>query len=142
MTIWGVLNIALLGLSVWTGYSEMAPDRLAHSNPDAIFCTITLLGMIGLSFGTVAYSISGGGQQALRRPSLRRFSIDWWHDPLQCLFVSCCFAGGMVLGATFRLSGTSSTGFWMFIFFLCLFLGLLVGQVGVYFVHRERIAKT
>ncbi len=136
-----ILNVVLVLLSLWTGYAEMAPARLVHTNPDAIFCTIVLLGMIGFSFGTVAYSISGAGQQTLRRPSLRRFSIDWWHDPLQCLFLSCGFAAGMALGAAFRLPGTSATGFWTFMFFLCMFLGLLIGQLGVYLVHRERIAN-
>jgi len=137
-----ILNVFLVLLSVCTGYVEMAPSRLVHTNPDAIFCTIVLLGMIGFSFGTVAYSISGAGQQTLRRPSLRRFSMDWWHDPLQCLFLSCAFAAGMALGAAFRLPRSSTTGFWMFMFFVCIFLGLLIGQVGVYLVHRERIANT
>ena len=141
MNIWIVLNIALLALSVLTGYGEMAPDLLSRKNPDAIFCTLALLGMIGLSFGSVAYSVSRAGQETLRRPSLARFSIDWWHDPLQCLFLSCVFTGGMAVGAAFRLQGTSTTGFWEFMFFLCLFLGLLVGQLGVYVVHRERIIK-
>jgi hypothetical protein len=141
MSIWLVLNIVLLGLSILTGYAEMAPDLLSRKNPDAIFCTVALVGMIGASFAAVAYSISGAGQQTLRRPSLSRFSIDWWHDPLQCLFLSCAFTGGMALGAAFRLPGTSTTGFWEFMFFLCLFLGLLIGQLGVYLVYRERITK-
>jgi hypothetical protein len=137
-----ILNVVFVLLSLWTGYAEMAPDRRVHMNPDAIFCTIVLLGTIGFSFGTVAYSISGAGQQTLRRPSLRRFTVDWWHDPLQCLFLSCGFAAAMALGAAFRLPGTSITGFWTFMFFLCLFLGLLIGQLGVYLVHRERITNT
>jgi hypothetical protein len=141
MSIWLVLNIVLLGLSVWTGYGEMAPDLLSRKNPDAIFCTIAFVAMIGASFAAVAYSISGAGQQTLRRPSLSRFSIDWWHDPLQCLFLSCAFTGGMALGAAIRLPGTSTTGFWEFMFFLCLFAGLLIGQLGVYLVYRERIAE-
>jgi hypothetical protein len=142
MSIWSLLNILLFGLSVWTGFSEMAPDKLAHSNPDAIFCSVTLIGAIAFSFGTVWYSISGARQEVLRRPSWRRFSIDWWHDPLQCLFLSCSFAGAMAVGAAFRLPGTSATGFWMFMFFVCLFLGLLIGQLAVHLVHRERITKS
>src|ERR1051325_94605 len=120
----------------------MAPERLAHTNPDLIFCSITLVGMIMFSFGTVWYSISGARQRTLRRASWRRFSIDWWHDPLQCLFLSCCFAGAMGVGAAFRLPGTSRTAFWMFMFFACLFFGLLIGQFGVYSVHRSRITNT
>ena len=142
MNAWMVLNLALLVLSVWTGYGEMAPDKLAHSNPDVVFCSITLVGMIAFSFGAVWYSLSGARQETLRRPSWRRFSIDCWHDPLQCLFLSCCFTGAMTVGAAFHLPGTSATGFWMFNFFVCLFLGLLIGQLLVYSVYRERITKT
>ena len=39
---WDVLNLALIGVSVWTGYSEMEPDKLRHANPDAIFCALVL----------------------------------------------------------------------------------------------------
>ena len=46
MNVWSLLNVALLGLSVWTGYSEMAPEKLAHRNPDVIFCTVMLVGTI------------------------------------------------------------------------------------------------
>jgi len=28
MNVWSLLNVALLGLSVWTGYFEMAPEKL------------------------------------------------------------------------------------------------------------------
>jgi hypothetical protein len=139
---WSLLNVALLGLSAWTGYAEMAPEKLAHSNPDVIFCTVTLVGTIAFSFAAVSYSISRARQQTLRRATWRRFSINWWHDPLQCLFLSCCFAGAMALGAAFRLPGSSVTGFWMFMFFVCLFLGLLLGQLVAYAVHHERITKT
>jgi len=86
MNVWSLLNVALLGFSVWTGYSEMAPEKLAHSNPDVIFCTVTLVGTIAFSFAAVWYSISGARQQTLCRASRRRFSINWWHDPLQWPF--------------------------------------------------------
>jgi hypothetical protein len=142
MNPWSFLNVALLGLSAWTGYAEMAPEKLAYSNPDVIFCTVTLVATIAFSFAAVSYSISRARQQTLRRATWRRFSINWWHDPLQCLFLSCCFAGAMALGAAFRLPGSSVTGFWMFMFFVCLFLGLLLGQLVAYAVHHERITKT
>jgi len=101
------LNIALIGLSVSTGYSEMERENLRQANPDAIFCTIVFVTMILFSLGSVWYSISGAKQTTLRRPSWRRFSIDWWHDPLQCLFGSCCVTGAMAVGAAFRLTGAS-----------------------------------
>ena len=66
---WAILNLALVLLSLWTGYAEMAPEKLAHSNPDVVFCTIVLVMTIVFSFGAVWYSISGAGQPTLRRPS-------------------------------------------------------------------------
>ena len=140
--VWAGLNILLIALSVWTGYFEMEPERLTRANPDALFCTAVLIGMILFCLGSVWYAISGAKQTTLRRPSWRRFSIDWWRDPLQCLFLACCFTGAMSIGAAFRLRGATQTGLWMFVFFLCMFLGLLIGQLFVYAVYRERITKT
>jgi hypothetical protein len=138
---WSILTFVLIGVSLWTGYSEMEPENLRHANPDAIFCTVVLIGMIAFSLGSVSYSVSGAKQTTLRRPSWRRFSIDWWRDPLQLLFESSCFTAAMAVGAAFRLRGTTETGFWMFMFFLCMFLGLLIGQLTVYAVYRERIVQ-
>jgi len=47
----------------------------------------------------------------------------------------------MALGAALHLPGTTITGFWMFMTFLCVFIGLVVGQVIAYAVHRERLTK-
>jgi hypothetical protein len=48
----------------------------------------------------------------------------------------------MAVGAAFRLPGTTRSGFWMFMFFVCLFAGLVLGQFVVYALHRERITTT
>jgi len=137
--VWAALNAGLLGLAMWTGYAEMEPERLSNANPDIVFCAVALITAILLSLGSVWYSIYGAKQTTLRRPSWRRFSMDWWHDPLQCLFLTCCVMGAMAVGAAFRLPGTSQSGFWMFMFFLSIFAGLLIGQFAVYGVYRERI---
>jgi len=139
---WAAFNVLFIGLSVLTGYYEMGPQQLSKANPDAIFCTSVLLIMIFFSVATVGYSIHGEKQSSLRRPSWRRWSIDWWHDPLQSLFSASWFTGAMVVGAALRLRGTSQTGFWMFMFFASMFLGLLIGQVIAYVVYREHIAET
>jgi hypothetical protein len=140
---WGAaLNVVAIGLSVGIGYAEMEPQLLSQANPDAVFCTVVLLGTIFFAPYTVWYSIRGAKQSTLRRPSWRRFAIDWWHDPLQCLFLTSCCAGAMMVGAALRLPGTSQTGFWMFMFFASMFLGFLIGQVVAYVVYREHIANT
>jgi hypothetical protein len=140
--VWGLLNVSLIGLSVWAGYAEMAPERLAHANPDLVFCTLVLVTLTLFSLGSVWYSLRYTRGALLPRQSFRRFSVDWWRDPLQCLFLSCLFVGGMSAGAAIRLPVASPTGFWMFMFFLCMFLGLLVGQFAVYAVYRKHIQPT
>jgi hypothetical protein len=136
------LNVVSIGLSVGIGYTEMEPERLSQANPDAVFFTSVLLTMIFFPVATVWYSIRHEKQTTLRRPSWRRWSIDWWRDPLQSLFSASWFTGAMVVGAALRLRGTSQTGFWMFMFFVAMFLGLLIGQVVAYLVFREHIAET
>ena len=78
--------IALIGLSVSTGYSEMERENLRQANPDAIFCTIVFVTMILFSLGSVWYSISDAKQTTLRRPFLASILDRLVHDPLQCLF--------------------------------------------------------
>jgi hypothetical protein len=139
---WAAFNVLLIGLSVLMGYYEMEPQQLSKANPDAVFCTSVLLSAIFFSIATVAYSIHGEKQSSLRRPSWRRWSIDWWHDPLQCLFSASWFTGAMVVGAALHLRGTSETGFWMFMFFASMLLGLLIGQMIAYAVYRKHIGET
>ena len=127
-------------LCLWMGYHEMKPEQLARANPDILFCAVVLITMILIPLGTIW--MSGVQQVTLRRPSWRRFSMDWQNDPLQCLFLTRFFIGCLVVGAAFHLQGTSETGFWMFMFFVCLFFGLLIGQFLVYRVYRERIVET
>jgi hypothetical protein len=140
--LWAILNLAFVLVALWIGYAEMAPERLVHANPDIIFCSVVFMTMLFFPFATVWYSLRVAGQTTLCRPSWRRFSIDWWHDPLQCLFSSCTLMGAATVGAALRLPGTSQTGFWMFVFFLCMFFGLLIGQLAVYAVYREHIQQT
>lgn len=137
--VWVTLNLLLIGLSVWTGYSEMAPARLARTNPDAVFCTLVLLVLALSSLGSVWYSLRYTNGARLPHPSFQRFSIDWWRDPLQCLFLSWLFVGSMAVGAAFRLPSDSPTAFWTFMFFGCMFLGLLIGQLSVYALYRRHI---
>jgi len=133
------INLAGLLLSVATGYASLDPDALRGANPDKYLC-ITVLIMAPI-FAIGAVSTFGAKHTALTLPSWRRFSLRWSRDPLQCLFLSTCFSGGMALGAALHLRSTTSTGFWLFMTFLCVFIGLIVGQVIAYAIHRERLTK-
>jgi hypothetical protein len=130
------INIAGLLLSVWTGYASLEPDALRGMNPDKCLCITVLIMMPIFAVGSVW--IFGAKHTVLALPSWQRFSINWSRDPLQCLFLTACFIGGMALGAALHLPGTTSTGFWMFMTFLCMFIGLVVGQVIAYAVHLAR----
>ena len=91
------------------------------------------------AFGAV--SIFGASHSMLPRPSWRRVTFSWWRDPLQSLFISTYAVGGMALGAALHLYGASGIGFWMFMVFVCMFIGLILGQVLAYAFHRARITK-
>jgi hypothetical protein len=134
-----MINLALLLLSVWTGYGSLDPDTLRGMNPDKFLAISVLVIMPVFAFGAV--SIFGANHRTLVRPSWRRVTFSWWRDPLQSLFISTYAVGGMALGAALHLRGTSSTGFWMFVVFVCMFIGLILGQIAAYAYHRARIAK-
>ena len=134
-----LINLALFVLSVWTGYGALEADTLRGTNPDKYLCIAVLVIMPFFAFGAV--SIFGASHSTLPRPSWRRVTFSWWRDPLQSLFISTYAVGGMALGAALHLRGTTSTGFWMFMVFVCMFIGLIVGQVFAYAYHRARITE-
>lgn len=140
--VWQVVNSVLILSSIYAGWSSMQVETLRHTNPDAILCGIIFIIMLLLPLGAVSYSIFADKQQTLRRPSLSRFSLDWWHDPLQCLFLSSCSAASVVIGAVFHLNCTTATGFWMFTSFVSILAGLLIGQIFVYVAFRSRVVDT
>jgi hypothetical protein len=137
-TIWFVLNICLFGLSVRQGYASLAPEQLRHVNPDAVFCSLILLTLPLFSLGTVRYSIRRWNVEQLRRPSLVRNPLNWWFDPLQSLFISTCNIAAMGVGSLFHRA-TGSVAFWMVATYFCAFVGLVIGQLFVYRVYRERV---
>src|SRR6266404_1785054 len=51
--LWRFADIGLVALAVWTGYSETAPEKLRHTNPDAILCLVTFVTMPLFVVGTL-----------------------------------------------------------------------------------------
>jgi hypothetical protein len=49
-----IINIALLLLSVWTGYGSLDPDALRGTNPDKYVCVALLVVMPVFAFGAVS----------------------------------------------------------------------------------------
>jgi hypothetical protein len=138
-SIWYVMNIALVGLALLGGYHSLSPEKLRHTNPDAIVCGIILLVMPLFSIGSVSYSIRRWNHNGLARPSLSRNPLNWWHDPLQSLFISTCIMVSTAIGSALRHPTVGSVGFWTLAVYVCFALGLLVGQILVYRIYRQNI---
>jgi hypothetical protein len=136
--IWTVLNISLFALSVRQGYVSLAPEQLRHVNPDAVFCGIILLTLPLFSLGTVGYSVRRWNVEKLRRPSIDRNPVNWWFDPLQSLFITTCNIAAMGVGSLLHRA-TGTVAFWMVSTYFCAFFGLVIGQVLVYRVYRNRV---
>jgi hypothetical protein len=138
---WSVLNSTLVGLTFWEGYSSMTADRLRHTNPDPILCLIILLVMPLFAIGSVMYSIVRCKTAPLSRPSWNRNPFDWWHDPLQSLFVSRCVFAATAIGSAVQHPTYGSVGFWTLGVHCSFIIGLLAGQIVVYWRYREYIAN-
>src|SRR4051812_3331171 len=100
-----IINVALLLVSVATGYGALDGNALRGTNSDQFLCISLLVIMPIFAFGAV--SIFGASHQTLLAPSWRRVAFSWWRDPLQSLFISTYALGGMALGAALHLHGTS-----------------------------------
>lgn len=137
--IWYVTNIALVALGLLGGYNSLSPEKLRNTNPDAILCGSILLIMPLFAIGSVGYSIRHWNHSRLTRPSLGRNPLNWWHDPLQSLFITTCFMVSMAIGSALRHPTIGSVGFWTLGVYACFALGLLVGQILVYRIYRENI---
>jgi hypothetical protein len=137
--VWYVINIALVTLSLPGGYRSLSPEKLQHTNPDAIACCAILLLTPLFAIWSVQYSIQRWNHRRLARPSLSRNPLNWWHDPLQSLFISTCVIVSSAIGSALRRPTIGSVGFWTLAVYVCFALGLLVGQILVYRIYRENI---
>lgn len=133
-----ILNSTLAALSLWGGYSAMSPDHL-NTNADWIFFLCCLLLSPIAPLMAVAYSVSAGKCQSLRRPSWRRFSLSWRHDPLQCLQLTIVLTAAFTLGAVFHIPFPTSAASWAFASLVALLGGFIVGRFLTYAIFRDRI---
>jgi hypothetical protein len=139
--VWYVANILLVIVTPVEGYISLASERLRHTNPDIIFCAFVLLITPLFSIGAVHYSVHRWNHDKLRRPSWNRNALNWWHDPLQSLFMSTCLTLGTAVGAALRRPAVNSVAFWTLGMYVCFALGLFLGQILVYRIFRERITS-
>jgi hypothetical protein len=137
--VWCVINIALVVLALREGYDSTAPERLLRMNPDAISCGIILVVTPLFALWCVYYSIRRWNHEKLRRPSFSRNPLNWWHDPLQSLFISTSVFGAGAIGGAARRPSVNSVGFWMVGVQICFAVGLLIGQLLAYRIYSEQI---
>ena len=137
--IWLAVNIALIALALLGGYNSLSSQGLRNTNPDAIVCGLILLITPLFAIGSVSYSIRRWNHSRLARPSLSRNPLNWWHDPLQSLFISTCISVSMVIGSALRHPAIGSVGFWTLGIYASFALGLSVGQILIYRIYRENI---
>jgi hypothetical protein len=137
--VWSIINVALVALALPGGYNSLSPEKLRNMNPDAIFCGIILLVTPLFALLSVGYSIRRWNHSRLARPSLSRNPLNWWHDPLQSLFISTCIMVSTAIGSALRHPTVGSVGFWTLAVYVCFALGLSVGQVLVYRIYRSNI---
>jgi tellurite resistance protein TehA-like permease len=139
--VWRIVNIALVALALWGGYNSTSPERLRHTDPDAILCLILLVIVPLFTLFSVYYSIQHAKCETLRRPSWDRNAINWWYDPLQSLFIFTCIMSAMAVGSVFRLPAVGWAGLWTFAMFCCIAVGLTIGQFIAYRIFRKYIAE-
>jgi hypothetical protein len=139
---WVVLNSVLIALALRGGYASLTPDRLRHANLDPVLCSIILVITPLFVVCTVTYSIQRWKSVPLPRPSLNRNPLKWHRDPLQALFISTSIFAAMAIGSAVRQPTFGSVGFWMLGVYVCFAIGLLVGQILVYRIYRQRIASS
>ena len=137
--IWYVINISLVTTALPGGYNSVSLGNLRNKNPDAIFCGLILLVTPLCVLWIVGYSIRRWNHDNLVRPSFDRNPLNWWHDPLQSLFISTCVTASMAIGGALRRPTIGSVGFWMIAMYSCVAVGLVTGQVLVYRFYRKQI---
>jgi len=109
--IWIAINIGLMGMALRWGFVSISPGKLVHKNPDLIFCGAILVATPIFALLSVNYSIDRHKHDKIRRPSLSRNPLNWWHDPLQSLFISTCIMASTTLGGVLRHPAVGSVGF-------------------------------
>jgi hypothetical protein len=132
--LWIGCNLALVGLSFWTGYDEMPWLPVL---PSASLYVTLAIGSCLFAIGVVAVS----RVTVLKAPSWNRFPLNWTSDPLQALFISSLCLLAALVGTMVQLNFVASGNIWMALAFVSVLSGLLVGQGVVYLMNRARRKK-
>jgi hypothetical protein len=140
--LWGIVNAIFLLLFAWLGYTGLVAERLRGTNPDLFFCIVAFVAISLITVGRLHFAKAA----IFRKPSWGRFPLNWSTDPLQAILISTCWWTGFVIGNVYRLLtsnlGADKTVLWTVLFYVSVLAGLVVGQVIVYALYKDRIEKT
>jgi hypothetical protein len=129
--IWPIIYLAGAFSAVYTGYSELEPNKTAETNADWIFVTVSFVTMFALPVLSVAFARHRGVEQ-FRRPSFTRSPLGWWSDTLQTVRLTLIGLFCSASGAGFALPKTNAQGVMLFWWLFSMALGLLIGERIVY----------
>jgi hypothetical protein len=132
-------NILFVVGGVCSGFTMLSADSIRRSNAGPVFSFLVLVSTAVFVFWYCRYAAEN---RLLVRPSIWRFSVLWWRDPLQSLFLTTGVSAGAVIGAGVRLPFAGGPGLWLFLSLLSALLGLLAGQAPLYVGSRELFDKT
>jgi hypothetical protein len=99
-----------------------------------------MIGAAVVAAGGPLYSVKMFTLEMIPRPSWRRGPFGLWRDPLQFLALGTLASLALGIGDLSRLPTVGGIGFWTAGSCLSMFLGLMIGQVTVYRILRNRIA--
>jgi hypothetical protein len=137
--LWLITNIAAVLLSPWSGYRDMAPEKLAHTNTDQFACVSLAIVMPLFVLGALWFA--SARCDSFRLPSWHRFPLNWWYDPLQALFITTLGSFGWALGSQLRFPSYGTVAYWTVVSHWCIFGGLVIGELIAYPIFRHRIRK-
>jgi hypothetical protein len=139
--VWRPLNVALVILGLWGGYSSLDPDYLRQTNPDVVLCAAIIIALPLVSILGVYYGLKRLGLETLQRPSWNRFPLKFWFDPLEFIFIAKWLSLAAAVGGSMRLFLVGMSGFWTVALSWSFAIGLLVGERLIYILFRNRIAS-
>lgn len=134
---WTIVNVFLILIGFWVGFSRMAPERLAATNPDLFFSVALLVVVPVFVLGRLWLAAKAG--VAFARPSFHRSPLLFRSDPLQFLFIGTFILLTSAIGSTLRLAGSGTIGFWTVVSQWSLLASWLLGELAGYVIYKERI---
>lgn len=134
--IWTVLNVGL-GISVAVVSAAFSTATLPPIGAPLILATAIFVAMV--VFAIVSARMAD--TQTLLRPSWNRSPFRSSVDPLQSLFMSTWFMACLLAGSALRTMTGDKNVLQLLPFSVAIFAGLIVGQLIVYVMNRDRIER-